>query len=99
MTIKMKYHNSCYCDFTNYLNKPSKTEQTGLISCRKAFEIFVKLVHTQIIENQEIIRLKLKDVFVKQIKETQGVDAHSYKTGYLKQNLIKRFPEHVLHHS
>ena len=66
VAIEVKYHNSCYRDFTHFLTKPSKTEQTGQTSYGKAFEIFAKLVHTRIIENKEIIRLKkLKDMFVK----------------------------------
>lgn len=94
VAIEVKYHNSCYRDFTRYLTKPSKPEQPGQSSYGKAFEIFAKLVHTQIIENKEIMRLKkLKDLFVKQIRETHGVDAHSYKTGYLKERLIKKFPQ------
>ena len=64
VAIEVKYHNPCYCHFNRYLTKPSITEQTRKSSYGKLFEIFVKLVYTQIIKNKEITRLyKLKDFF------------------------------------
>ena len=46
VAIEVKYHNSCCHDFTHYLTKPSKTEQTGQSSYRKVFEIFDKSLLT-----------------------------------------------------
>ena len=69
VVIKVKSHNSYYLDFTCYLTKPSKSEQTGQSSYGKAFEILAKLVNNQIIENKEIRLKKLKELLVKKHME------------------------------
>ena len=94
VAIEVRYHMTCYWDFTRYLSRPAKTKNPAITSYTKAFEIFSKTVNAKIIDNKKIMRLKeLNKLFIKQIHETHGVDASSYKTIYLKQRLIKKFPQ------
>ena len=93
VAIEVKYHNSCYRDYTRYLTKQPTTEKND-VSYSEAFEIFCETVKTRLIENKEIMRLKrLTEMFVKQVNATHGTDASSYKTGNLKSRLAKKFPQ------
>uniref|UniRef100_UPI00358FE14D uncharacterized protein n=1 Tax=Myxine glutinosa TaxID=7769 RepID=UPI00358FE14D len=94
VAIEVRYHNSCYRDFTRYLTRPANTQTGSDTSYSEAFEFFSKTVKTRIIDNKEIMRLKkVNDLFIKQIKISHGVEANSYKSGYLKHRLSKKFPQ------
>uniref|UniRef100_UPI00358E324A uncharacterized protein n=1 Tax=Myxine glutinosa TaxID=7769 RepID=UPI00358E324A len=94
VAIEVRHHNSCYRDFTRYLTRPANTQTGSDSSYSEAFEVFSKTVKTRIIDNKEIMRLKkVNDIFIKQIKISHGVEANSYKSGYLKHRLSKKFPQ------
>lgn len=94
VAIELKYHNSCYKDYTRYLTKAKSGDSKSDSSYSEAFDIFCQMVKSRIIENKEIMRLKtLNDMFIKQVKLTHGKEADSYKSGNLKMRLTKKFPQ------
>ena len=95
VAIEVRYHNSCYKDYTRYLTKPQSDDTSkNDTSYSVAFEVFCEKVKSSIIENKDIMRLKtLNDMFIKQVKLTHGKEADSYKTGNLKTRLMKKFPQ------
>ncbi|CAB3999122.1 Hypothetical predicted protein [Paramuricea clavata] len=95
VAIEVRYHNSCYKDYTRYLTKPQSDDTSkNDTSYSVAFEVFREKVKSSIIENKDITRLKtLNDMFIKQVKLTHGKEADSYKTGNLKTRLMKTFPQ------
>ena len=94
VAIEVRYHNSCYKDYTCYLTEPQSDTSKNDTSYSLAFEIFCEKVKSSIIENKDIMRLKtLNDMFIEQVKLTHGKEADSYKTGNLKTRLMKKFPQ------
>ena len=67
VALEVKYHNSCYRDYTRYLTKQPTTGK-GDASYPEAFDVFSQTVKSRIIDNKEIRRLrKLNDMFIKQV--------------------------------
>ena len=92
MAIEVRYHFSCYRDYTRHLTK--RQTETMDSSNSVAYSQFCACVKERVIIKKEILRLtKLNQMFIQQVKATDGIDISSYKTTSLKKRLQMSFPQ------
>lgn len=65
----------------------------------KSFEVFCEYVKNKLIESHDICYMsRLRDEFVKTVRNVESEDASSYRTYRLKERLKERFPQLVFSH-
>ena len=95
VAIEVKYHKSCYLRYTKVVQScKSQTKEGTQQLHEKSYKSFcTNVVEYRIIRNKEILRLtKLNRLFVKEVKDVEGIDASSYKSGRLKARLRRSYP-------
>ena len=98
VAIEVKYHKSCYLRYTKVVHTCTSKSQTKGERPQQLYEksyksFCVKVVEDRIIKNKEILRLtKLNRLFIKEVKDVEGIDASSHKSGRLKARLRRSHP-------
>ena len=98
VAIEVRYHRSCYKDYTEFLVHQKGNKASGNQSCtsyKKALEVFCcTVVDTCIIDKLQIMRMvSLQELFIKTVREVENLDDSVEVRGfYLKQKLKARYP-------
>ena len=98
VAIEVRYHRSCYKDYTRILVHQKGNKASGnqsYTSYNKAFEVFCRsVVDTCIIDKLQIMRMvSLQELFIKTVREVENLDDSVEIRGfYLKQKLNARYP-------
>ena len=98
VAIEVRYHRSCYKDYTGFLVHQKGNKASGnqsYTSYKKAFEVFCcTVVDTCIIDKLQIMRMvSLQELFIKTVREVENLDDSVEIRGfYLKQKLKARYP-------
>ena len=94
VAIEVRYHKSCYQNYTKFLTRDQKETEKSAPTYEKTFEIFCKnVIEGQIIKDKDIIYMKeLLNRFIAMAMDTDQVDASNYRAFKLKQHLKKKYP-------
>ena len=98
VAIEVRYHRSCYKDYTGFLVHQKGNKASGnqsYTSYKKAFEVFCcTVVDTCIIDKLQIMRMvSLQELFIKTVREVENLnDSVEIRGFYLKQKLKARYP-------
>ena len=98
VVIEVRYHRSCYKDYTGFLVHQKGNNASGnqsYTSYKKAFEVFCSTVNdTCIFDKLQILRMvSLQELFIKTMREVENLDDSVKIRGfYLKQKLNARYP-------
>ena len=102
VAIEVKYHVRCYKSYTSFLSRPSTCcstlQKDQVTKYTNSFESFCCFVKEEIIDGHNIYYMsRLKDKFVKTVRDVENEDASNYRTYRLKERLQERFPQLVFH--
>ena len=77
----------------------SEIRDKNLCKYEKSFTVFCEqFVKARIINNDEIYYMKkIKEEFVRTVKQVEGADASNYRRFRLKERLREKFPQLVFH--
>eukprot|EP00057_Strongylocentrotus_purpuratus_P019489 XP_011673963.1 PREDICTED: uncharacterized protein LOC105442958 [Strongylocentrotus purpuratus] len=94
VALEVRYHLSCYQNYTRFLTKKDKEENSENILYKKSYDHFCRsVVDVRVVKGREVLRLqKLLGLFKKCVKEVEGKEIPSYKSFNLKRRLQKTFP-------
>ena len=98
VAIELRYHRSCYKDYTGFLIHQKGNKASGnqsYTSYKKAFEVFCcTVIDTCIIDKLKIMGMvSLQELFIKTVREVENLDDSVEIRGfYLKQKLKTRYP-------
>ncbi|XP_032890462.1 uncharacterized protein LOC116981512 isoform X1 [Amblyraja radiata] len=96
VAIEVRYHKSCYLRYTkvvtNFVKMSEQDDEQQVYE--KSYSSFCKrVIEERIIRGKEILRLaKLNKLFIVEVREVEGLDASSHKTGCLKARLKRSHP-------
>ncbi|XP_041466296.1 uncharacterized protein LOC121416845 [Lytechinus variegatus] len=94
VALEVRYHRSCYLSYC----KVVKPRIENNLPFKQIYELSYSrfcqdIIEQRIIRGQEILRLtKLLKLFVKTVKEVEGLEAGSYKSANLKRRLKESYP-------
>ena len=94
VAIEVRYHKSCYYRYTKVALGSKLHTETAQQMYERSYSSFCrKIVEERIIKGKEILRLtKLNQLFIKEVKDVEGLDASSYKTSRSKARLKSTHP-------
>ena len=100
VAIEVKYHVSCYKSYTSFLTRPSSCSPTlqkdKVTKYTKSFESFCRFVKEEIIDGHNICYMsRLKEKFIRTVRDIENEDATNYRTYRLKERLQDRYPQLV----
>ncbi|XP_055487438.1 uncharacterized protein LOC129694708 isoform X8 [Leucoraja erinacea] len=96
VALEARYHKSCYQRYTrvviDFAQDCKQDNQQQVYE--KSYSSFCKrVIEKRIIHGKEILRLaKLNRLFISEVREVEGLDASSHKTGRLKARLKRSHP-------
>ncbi|XDV11366.1 hypothetical protein PO909_000329 [Leuciscus waleckii] len=100
IAIEVRYHKSCYRDYTRFLSKTQRdrARYSTVLQYPRGYKAFCKtVIEDRLIEKQEILRVtRLVQLFCKAIKE-EGYDIRSYRSDLLKRFLQRDYPQLLFH--
>ena len=81
VAIEVRYHKSCYRNYTKFLTRDQKETEKSAPTYEKTFEFFCKnVIEGQIIKNKDIIYMKeLLNRFIAMAMDIDQVDASNYR--------------------
>ncbi|XP_057701136.1 uncharacterized protein LOC130921360 [Corythoichthys intestinalis] len=104
VALGVRYHRTCYAQYTKFLSRPTETSTTPRDKATKtpftdSYNLFCETVIRQkIIVDQEVLRMdKLQKTFVDIVKNQEGLDASEYRRDLLKRRLTRDFPQLTFH--
>eukprot|EP00057_Strongylocentrotus_purpuratus_P021683 XP_011676157.1 PREDICTED: uncharacterized protein LOC105444073 [Strongylocentrotus purpuratus] len=94
VALEVRYHRSCYLCYCRVVKPKVESDvhlkQSYVVSYVKFCQ---NVIERRIIRGQEILRLtKLLKLFVKTVKEVEGLEAANYKSANLKRRLKESYP-------
>ena len=101
VAVEVKYHKRCYKRYVSrspveHMNVAEKRSQERIYS--KSFDSFCSYVKKNIIDDHRIFYMnRLKNEFVRIVKDLENEDASNYRTFRLKKRLQERLPQLVFH--
>ena len=98
VAIEVRYHQSCYKKYVNFLTFPAKQSPTVLSHYNRAYHVFCdEVVKKRLLQKKEMMMMtKLRQKFAKYVKAVEGVQcSSSYRTSNLKARLKNSFPQLV----
>ena len=102
VAIEVRYHVHCYKSYTSFLTRPSTHGSTlqkdKVTKYTKSFETFCRFVKEEIIDGRNICYMsRLKEKFIKTVRDIESEDASNYRSYRLKERLQDRYPQLVFH--
>ena len=98
VAVEVKYHRRCYKRYVSPIEHINETEELQERIYGKSFDSFCAYVKKNIIDDHNIFYMtKLKNEFVRIVKDLENEDASNYRAFRLKQRLKERFPQLVFH--
>ncbi|XP_070538664.1 uncharacterized protein [Ptychodera flava] len=99
VSIEVKYHKSCYRNYTRCLEKPyeKKDEADSDVMYTPSFKILcTNVIEKRIFDGGEVLRMTaLKNLFVKIISDTEHYDASTYRNTAFKKRLVKKYGDRL----
>ena len=100
VAIEVKYHMKCYKNYTNFLFRQEKTQETCEGSStplyNAGYEQFCKEVVEDLVTNKNITYMsRLYRKFINVVKRVEGKDASNFRKFRLKERFIKSYPQLV----
>ncbi|XP_057711366.1 uncharacterized protein LOC130928664 [Corythoichthys intestinalis] len=101
VATEVRYHKSCYCDYTRFLTKPTETatRDEEMQPYAESYKLFCEqVIRQRIIVDKEVFRMdKLRRLFVNTVRNHEDLDASDYRQDMLKRQLKRDFPQLVFH--
>ncbi|KAK1885936.1 G polyprotein [Dissostichus eleginoides] len=100
VALEVRYHKSCYSQYTKFLLRPDKpeTEQDEPMF-DASYKLFCeRIIRQRLLVNNEVLRMgQLRKAFIDMVKANEGVDASNYRQDLLKKRLAQDFPQLAFH--
>ncbi|XP_041360288.1 uncharacterized protein LOC121376477 [Gigantopelta aegis] len=98
VAIEVKYHRSCYKNYTRFLRK-KKSEPVPIQQYSTAYALFCEtVVVTRLLKNHEILRMSLLLLLFRRfVSKHEMNDATSYRTDQLKRRIENDYPQLTFH--
>ncbi|KAJ4940926.1 hypothetical protein JOQ06_027216 [Pogonophryne albipinna] len=100
VALEVRYHKSCYSQYTKFLLRPDKpeTEQDEPMF-DASYKLFCeRIIRQRLLVNNEVLRMgQLRKAFIDMVKTNEGVDASNYRQDLLKKRLAQDFPQLAFH--
>ncbi|KAI4825615.1 hypothetical protein KUCAC02_021295 [Chaenocephalus aceratus] len=100
VALEVRYHKSCYNQYTKFLLRPDKpeTEQDEPMF-DASYKLFCdRIIRQRLLVNNEVLRMgQLRKAFIDMVKANEGVDASNYRQDLLKKRLAQDFPQLAFH--
>ncbi|KAL1268455.1 hypothetical protein QQF64_033818 [Cirrhinus molitorella] len=104
VSLEVRYHKSCYRQYTRFLTKSTATvtgtlEEENEPTFDVSYKIFCeRIIRHRIIVNQEVLTMtQLRRIFINIVNKHEGLDASNYRQDKLKRRLTRDFPQLVFH--
>lgn len=97
VAVEVRYHRTCYANYTNFLARPDKLQNTTPLLYEKSYKKFCsEIIEKKIIEEKKIMHMAtIFERFLNIVKEEENIDASSFRSFRLKERLQRNYPQLV----
>ena len=97
VAIEVRYHRACYANYTNFLARPDKSQNSTPLLYEQSYKKFCsEIIVKKIIAEKKIMHMAtIFERFLNIVKEEEDIDASGFRSFRLKDRLQKSYHQLV----